>query len=100
MYNIKDMEIFISKVHKEADVAAQKVYDKYTPELIRRIQKQLFEKDELFIAMGTAGIKREGSDNFFGDNLSELASRTQYCEELSANFVLPQYIYKNSTKQS
>lgn len=98
MYNIKDLETFVSKVHKEADEAAQKIYDKYTPELIERIQKQLFKNDELFIAMGTAVISREGNDKFFGDKLSELASRTQYCEELTANFALPQYIYKNSTK--
>lgn len=98
MYNIKDMEIFISKVHKEADEASQKVYDKYTPELIERIQKQLFDKDEIHIAMGIASISRNGSDDFFGEPLADVCARTQYCEELSANFALPEYIYKNSTK--
>lgn len=45
MYNGKQIQAFIDKVNKEASEAAQKVYDKYRPELIRMIQAQLHADD-------------------------------------------------------
>jgi hypothetical protein len=99
MYNTKDIEKFMDKVHKEANEAAQKVYDKYTDELIRRIQNQLFHEDKLHIGMGSASISRKQSEGFFGEPFAGAIARTQYCEELDANFILPSYIYKTETKK-
>jgi hypothetical protein len=64
MYQTKHLQAFIDKVHKEAEAAEQSVYDKHTPELIRRIQAQIRDGDTLFIANGTATFGHGMNDNF------------------------------------
>lgn len=103
MYKGKRIARFIDKVNKEAAAAAQKVYDKYEPELLRMIQGQLHPDDVLTVGMGTASIDRNGKDieTFYGqrrDFISPIA-QTQYAnEDHIANFNLPYTITKTTTK--
>jgi hypothetical protein len=41
MYNAKPIDDFIRKVEKEAEAAAQKVFDSYENELIQKIKRKI-----------------------------------------------------------
>jgi len=83
MYNSKHIKAFIEKVTKEAEEAAQKVFDSYTPELIERIKNQMKNGDKLYIGMGACS---SSNDNVNEDFLNCL-SATQYTT-LEASFIL------------
>lgn len=87
MYNASQIEAFIMMVHKEANEAAQKVYNKYQPELERRILAQLKSGNKFTIGMGTATIENKEGE-YIAEELADVLARTQYCEELDANFIL------------
>lgn len=89
MYNHKTVQAFIDKVNKEAEEAAQKVYDKYNPELLQRIQNQLGEDAVVWNGMGTASITNKKGDDI-AEELSCLMGQSQYwSENVSAGFTLP-----------
>ena len=89
MYNHKSVQTFIDKVNKEAEEAAQKIYDKYNPELLQRIQNQLGEGTTVWTGMGTANVvNKHGED--IAEELSCLMGQTQYWStNVSAGFNLP-----------
>lgn len=93
MYNHIELESFIDKVTKEADEAAQAIFDKYTPELERRIKAQMKKGHTIVFGMGTAAISpsRDLPYNYAEKFLHVLTS-TQY-PILKANFS-PNDIYK------
>lgn len=74
-------------VHKEANEAAQRIYDKYQPELERRILAQLKSGNKLTIGMGSATIKNEKGE-YIAEELADVLARTQYCDKLDATFML------------
>lgn len=92
MYNSKHLRAFIDKVNEEAITAAQKVYNDYQDELVKRIGAQLHPKDKLYCGNGAFLIERDGAkiyleDNSFGEILMEL----QYSPEFRGGFSVPDF---------
>lgn len=99
MYKYKAIENFIDKVNKEAAEAANKVYQKYEPQLVKMIQQQLHPYDELYIGMGSVSIDRKGEvmERFYDvkSNFTRPIVDTQYQpDKYSIGFVLPSLITK------
>lgn len=91
MYNPKYIEQFIDKVNEEAQKAAQAVFDKYQPELEKRISNQMVKGDKLYNGMGTCFIERKGENIYhIGEEFCKVLQRTQY-PVLEANFTLPDF---------
>ena len=98
MYQAKHLEAFIDKVHKEAAVAAQAVYDKYEAELLERIKAQLHPDHIVYMAMGSASIAHKNKAielqhdhaNAFKMELSCL----QYWDKVDAGFHTPHMMNK------
>lgn len=89
MYNSKSIIDFINKVNKEAEEQAQKVYDKYNEELLRRIQNQLKEGDIVWAGNGCASIENKSGDDI-GENLANVLGDIQYWNRnVDAGFNLP-----------
>lgn len=87
-YNYKQVQTFIDKVNAEAQAEAQKVYDKYNKELIKRIQAQLKEGDTAFAGMGT-GVIYNSKDEEVGEKLGNILGALQYTPNLTIGFDLP-----------
>lgn len=89
MYNKKQLENFFDKVHLEASEAAQKIYDKYTPELKERLLNQMGEGHKMYFGMGAVSIEGLKSLNKannlhgFGDFI---ADNTEYWDKVRAGF--------------
>jgi non-homologous end joining protein Ku len=99
MYKHKAIENFIDRVNKEAAKAAQQVYDKYQPELLKMIQDQIHQDDVLTVGMGSAGIDRPGKDMYnITDKFTRVIAQTQYTNEEFSGFNLPYTIRKNPSK--
>lgn len=77
MYNGQSIDHFIEMVNKEAEEAAQKIYDKYQDEFIKRVQSQIKTGDIINIGMGTASINRENVN----DNFTNVIASIQYTEQ-------------------
>lgn len=77
MYNSKQIENFIAKVNKEAEAAAQAIFDKYEYEFIIRVRSQMKPGDAIDIGMGTASINRET----VSDNFTNVIASIQYTEQ-------------------
>ena len=97
MYNTKQIEPFIEKVHKEASKAAQKVYNKYNNELIRRVKNQMGKGHIIHSGMGSCSI--DNSEGIHILNLNNnfgayLADNTQYWNNVSAGFKFQSKITK------
>jgi hypothetical protein len=86
MRNSKHIEAFIERVTKEANEAAQLIFDKYQKELEEKIYNQLQSGDWLSIGNGSASIENKKGDDV-GEDLADVLSRTQY-PALDANFSL------------
>lgn len=100
MYNYKSIENFIEKVNKEAEEAAQKVYDKYNDELLERIQAQIKKDDVVWNSMGTA-IINNSKGNEVGENLATVLGQSQYwSDNISAGFSLPYNFTKSKIIKS
>ena len=54
MYNTKSIEEFIEKVNKEAEAAAQLVFDKYEAEFKQKVEEELQAGTELYLSMGSS----------------------------------------------
>ena len=91
MYNYKSIQTFIDKVQAEAELEAQKVYDKYNDELIKRIQAQIKKDDIVWCGMGTASIDNKITEREnIGDKLCDVLSSLQYWNRnIDAGFSLP-----------
>jgi hypothetical protein len=87
MYNHKSVQSFIDKVNKEAEEAAQKVYDKYNPELLQRIQNQIKEGDTFWVGMGVANLENKDGNNV-GEELA-LTVGSYWQNDLNCGFSLP-----------
>lgn len=77
MYNASQIEEFIKKVNKEAEQAAQKVFDSYDKEFNRRIEAQLKKGDRIFAGMGLVSIENSKGE-YVGKKLSEVLTQTEY----------------------
>lgn len=87
MYNAKPIEDFIRKVEKEAEAAAQKVFDAYEQELIQKIKNQMQVGDDLIVGNGTATFR---DDKDRGNRFLTVVAMTQYqCRNWGAGFCLP-----------
>lgn len=93
MYNPKPIESFIDKVTKEAETAAQEIFDKYTPELIEKIKNQMQDNDKIYVSMGCAGFANDKPYWGYGEKFLKEVSDTQY-PSLTAGFNLPDTISK------
>lgn len=88
MYNHTHLEQFMEKVTAEAEQAAQEIFDRYTPELERRIKAQMKNGHTILVGMGTACIAPdEDLPNGYADKFLRLISATQYAV-LKSNFNL------------
>lgn len=79
MYNHKLISDFIEKVNKEAEAAAQKVFDRYQPEFEKRVLSQMRNGDYLYIAMGSASFK--GNETIAMEKFSNEVAKIQYTEQ-------------------
>lgn len=88
MRNGKQLQAFIDKVTKEANEAAQSVFDKYQEELNRRIYAQLKDGDWLVVGNGTAFIKDKNGEYVHADNslVHSICSLQYRNENLTASF--------------
>lgn len=87
MYNHKHIATFIEKVNKEAEAAAQSVYDKYLNELEHMIINQLREGDSVTLGMGVCSLKNYKGEEI-AEDLRNVINSTQYLAELRVNFGL------------
>ena len=98
MYNGNQLEEFFKNVHKEASIAAQKVYDKYLKEAETRIKNQLYKGDSFYVGMGTGFVQdSKGSikHHINHDFVSTIVDNTQYwSENMNAGFKLNTLISK------
>lgn len=86
MYNHIQLEKFIDKVKKEANKAAQDVFDKYNDELTLRIKKQMLSGHSFHSGMGSASFWNKNGDNV-GEKVAEVLTQTLY-PTLDAGFDL------------
>lgn len=91
MYNYNQLESFIDKIQKEAIAAADAVLNKYEPELIERIKKQLNKGDTLVSGMGTAFVKGASGEikDTVNDNFTMSLAGIQYNDFVGTGFALP-----------
>lgn len=85
MYQTKHIEAFMEKVRKEAEEAAQKVFDKHQAEFDRMVLAQMKPNDYLYVAMGSAvfkGEKRTEAQDKFAHSIAQI----QFAPDLHANF--------------
>jgi hypothetical protein len=87
MYNHTSISEFIHKISKEAEKAAQDIFDKHNAELERRVKAQIKTGDKFVIGMGTAFIMNSKGE-YVGEKLGDVLSRTAYCEDVTAGFNL------------
>lgn len=94
MYKGKRIEKFILKVTKEAEAAAQVIFDKNNDKLIAMIKEQLKPDDVLYLGMGTAALKNDKNDNkFFDSDLDDVLSANENSDySVSSCFDLPSVI--------
>lgn len=92
MYNANQIESFIDKVNKEAEAAAQKVYDKYQKEFETRLMSQIKTGDCIYAGMGTVFIQnRFGS--YVGEKLANVLLSNEY-NSLSVGLSTPSELKK------
>lgn len=97
MANTKHLEAFIDKMIKEANEAAQKVYDSYEPELIKKIQALLHEKHVMTSGMGLTSIENIETKSYVLEGLAQELNRLNYPGSLSnAAPMLPFKITKHT----
>lgn len=91
MYNYKSLEAFIEKVNKEAEIAAQKVYDSYQDEFKRRVKAQIKDNDIVCHVMGSTSIYNPVTKrDEIGEKLGDVLGLTQYWRDnTSAGLSLP-----------
>jgi len=77
MYNSTSIDLFINKVNKEAEQAAQAVYDKYQTEFEQRLKAQIKTGDTIFSGMGAAFIKNSKGE-YVGEKLSAVICANEY----------------------
>lgn len=88
-YNYKSIEAFLEKVNKEAEEAAQRVFDKYEAEFLQRVQAQLKEGDIVYHGMGVCTIANLATGEEHGKNLSDLLGEYQYHKITNVGMNLP-----------
>jgi uncharacterized protein (DUF305 family) len=79
-YNAETIEKFIKMVNKEAQEAAQKVFNKYQEEFDRRVLAQMIEGHTLIVAMGSAVIKEE-EDVDYARKFCNAVAEIQYTKQ-------------------
>ena len=89
MYNAKSIENFMSKVHEEAEKAAQEIYDKYNLELLKRIQNQINKNDVVWVGNGTGSIENKNGDDIAEELCVQLGQLQYWSKNISAGFSLP-----------
>lgn len=97
MYNSKQIEPFLNKVHEEASKAAQEVYDKYLDEFINRVKNQMGKGHIIKHGMGVMYIEGTKNDECISlDNkfLDTLANHLYYESKVEAGFSIPEQINK------
>lgn len=58
-YNSNSINSFIERVNKEAEKAAQQVFDKYQEEFETRVKNQMLPGDTLILSMGSGYFKNK-----------------------------------------
>lgn len=92
MYNAKSLADFIDKVNKEAEEAAQKVFDKYNTEFNYRIQAQLKTGDRVNAGMGFVSISNKKGEQV-GEKLSDTLTRCEYWgENIRAGLTIEDFV--------
>lgn len=90
-YVAKHLEIFIEGVHKEAEIAAQAIYDKHQAKFNELISNQVPSGHHLIIGNGTTFIRTKDNEVFINayykkaDKFSDVLSQVQY-KKIDAGF--------------
>lgn len=75
-------------MHTEAAKAAQSVYDKYTPELNKRILNQMAPGERLSVGMGAANFYNKDSQPFdYAKDFLAVITNIQYWDKCEAGFI-------------
>lgn len=90
-HNAKSLEIFVQNAIKEANAAAQKVFDMYQMEFESRVLAQLNDGDKLSCGMGIASVTTaKGKDISYDNEFIKLLTQLQYpYQDLNASFDTP-----------
>lgn len=79
-YQSKHIENFIEKVKKEAEEAAQAVFNKHNAKLQQMVENQVLDGQKFLIGMGTATIRDDSRDlpYDYAQKFLSTVSNTQY----------------------
>lgn len=97
-YNYKYIEAFLNKVNKEAEQAAQAVFEKYEAEFLKKVQAQLMPNDIVWHGMGACVIQKQSYadsnkcnvvSSEVGKNLSDILGEYQYFKITHVGMTLP-----------
>lgn len=80
MHNSHTIESFIEKVSKEANAAAQKVFDQYQSELEQRIRNQMKKGEKITVCMGSCYSSITNANEDFLKTLSDTQYRKKYLD--------------------
>lgn len=94
MYSAKKVQKLIDKANKEAEKAAQNVYDKYQKELNLLIKTELQKDDIIYTGMGSASLSRKGKTIYSDNELVDAIQRLQCYHKLDAGFTTEDKIMK------
>lgn len=83
MHNSKLIENFIEKVNKEAEEAAQKVFDKYNEEFAKLVSNQLKPGERLYLVNGSRYFDKTNPDyeTEAQDKFGTIVAQIQYLKQ-------------------
>ena len=77
MYNSKVIDYFLEKVNKEAEQAAQKVFDSYESQFKTKVLNQMRSGDKLNLSMGSGYMNKDTVNDEFITSVANI----QYMEQ-------------------
>ena len=72
MYSSKVIDSFLEKVNKEAEQAAQKVFDSYESEFKAKVLDQMRMNDELYLSMGSGYMNKDTINDDFVSSVANI----------------------------
>lgn len=90
-YRANHIEAFINKVKKEAEEAAQAVFDKHNEKLQELVNNQVLPNQKLIVAMGAATIVQPDRElpYLYAEKFLGTIANTQYwSDNISAGFCI------------
>lgn len=83
MHNSKRVEDFIDKINKEAEEAAQKVFDKYENHFRSLVESEMKKNDKLILSMGSSYYENTNQENITeaGRKFLDVIAHIQYMQQ-------------------